>query len=481
MAQASVQAIILAAGKSRRFKTDTSKLVYPLCGQKLILYPIKLLSSLAIPTTVIVGHQKELVTAAVQSLNAQTITNRTIDFIEQKEQKGTGHALAITQELWHADHILVMNGDMPLVDQQLIQEIIDKHVRTNATVTFVTAYQPDPTMGGYGRVIREGTSIKIVEARDCSQELRAESLINAGIYLFKREFLQKTCPTLTFHENSQEFYLTDLIAQANLQQQPLQTITVPFDSIRGVNTLKELWICDHIKRSELISSWMEQGVQFTAPQTISVDLGVSLGAGTTVGTSVRLAGATAIGNHCSIGDGCHIENSTIADNVIIHPHSIIKNATINAHAAVGPFAHVKERSTIGEHAVIGNFVEVVRSCVGEKTKIKHLSYIGDAVIGNRVNVGAGTVICNYDGHAKHQTIIKNDVFIGSNNSLIAPLTIGQGAMTAAGSTITDNVPEDALAIARARQVTKEGYAALKRGQHAFVGAQRDKSTIHENS
>lgn len=481
MAQTSVQALVLAAGRSRRFTTDTSKLIYPICGQPMISYPVTLLNTLSIPTTVIVGHQKELVTKAVTALKLHTV-----DFIEQQEQKGTGHALALTKELWHADHIIVMNGDMPLVNQALLKELIEKHLTTNATVTFVTAYQPDPTLGGYGRVVCEHNLIKIIEAKDWtaqgySEKLRSESLINAGIYLFKRAFLEKACPQLALHENSQEFYLTDLIALANTTQESIQTVTAPFDNVRGVNTLKELWVCEHIKRSEKICSLMGDGVRFTAPQTITLDLGVTVGKGTTIGTAVHLAGTTTIGQNCSIGDGCHIENSTIADNVTVHSNSIIKNAKISPFAAIGPFAHVKERSTIGEYAVIGNFVEVVRSCVGEKTKIKHLSYIGDAVIGNRVNVGAGTIICNYDGHAKHQTIIKDDVFIGSNNSLIAPLTIAQHAMTAAGSTITEDVPEDALAIARARQVTKEGYAAIKRGQHAFVGAQRDKSTIHENS
>ncbi len=456
MAHPTLQAIILAAGKSSRFKTAQSKLTFTLCGQALIAYPVHLLASAQIPTTLVVGHQKEEVITALGNYQ------KTIAIIEQKEQRGTGHAVACTRESWQSSEILVMNGDMPLVQPETISQLVEQHRRRGAAVSFVTAHHPDPSSGAYGRVITENGSVKIVEARDFTGDVTQNCCINAGIYLFDRIFLEKELTRLEPATTSNELYLTDLIGAASKQGLVVTTLEAPFDSVRGINTLKELWTAEHIKRSELIEKFMEQGVSFAAPHTVHIDHDVTIGANTNIGAGVHLTKGAKIGTGCSIGAFSHIEQSVIADYVTIKSHTIVMQSVIGMHSTVGPFAHLRNQTTIGTQSVIGNFVELSKSSVAQQTKIKHLSYIGNAQVGSHVNVGAGTIVCNYDGFTKHQTVIKDQASIGSLNSLVAPVTIHERALTAAGSTITEDVPADALAIARARQTNKEGYAAYRR-------------------
>ena len=262
------------------------------------------------------------------------------------------------------------------------------------------------------------------------------------ISLFKRSFSKAAFNLRYQHITAQEFYITDLIAYASKANLPVETISAPFDTIRGINTLQELWAAEHIKRSEIVSMWMNYGVHFTAP--IIVDLDVTIGKGTHIDAGVHITKGSRIGEHCHIEAYTHIEQSVLADNVVVKPHSLIKHSTIESNAQIGPFAHIRNQSVIGSESYIGNFVEVSKSTIASHTKIKHLSYIGNATIGSHVNIGAGTIICNYDGFKKHHTHIEDNVLIGSNNSLIAPVTIGKNAITAAGSTITDNVAQDAL-------------------------------------
>jgi len=477
MAQSVFQAFVLAAGKSSRFKTDTTKLAYTICGQEMIMYPLSMLTNLKIPTALIVGYQKEVL---------QKITEKHklshIPCIHQEQQLGTGHAVAITQSHWNAQNIIIMNGDMPLLKQETIEALLQKHVTTAATITFLTSHNVDPTITGYGRVINEKKHISIVEARDFTGDPTSNCCINAGVYIFKREFLQQYVTKLTPHNNAQELYITDLIALASKQGLIVETVSAPFDEIRGINTLKELWAAEHIKRSELITTWMERGVHFTAAQTTHIDLNVTIGANTTIGAGVHLKNGTHIGEYCNIDAYSIIENSTLAPHATIKPHSIIKDSYIQGYAQIGPFAHIRNKSIVGEQTIIGNFVELSDSTIGTKTKIKHLSYIGNAKIGSHVNIGAGTIVCNYNGVTKNTTIIEDHAFIGSNNSLVAPVTIAERAITAAGSTITDNVPADALAIARTRQVNKDGYARHIRNPIPFVAATKtNKSSLHDES
>lgn len=454
MVTTSIQGIILAAGKSSRFKTSNTKLGYTLCGQEIVVYPVKLLYALALPTTIVIGYQKEKVKQAIEQAGIPGL-----NFIEQNEQKGTAHAVLCTQKNWCAENILIMSGDTPLVTEENIQALIKKHTDTNADITFITAHNTDPSLITYDRIIKNGDKLTVVDGRSYEGDVTVDCCINAGIYLIKREFLETTLPLLQSHSDS-EIYLTDLITYASENNKKIETVALPFDQIRGVNTLKELWAAEHIKRSELIADWMDKGVHFSAAQNVYLDLNVTIGTGSFIGAGVLLLEGTKIGENCMIDAFSVISNSSIADNVTVAPHSVITDSEIKSHAQVGPFAHIRNKSVINEHAAIGNFVEVTKTTVGNNSKAKHLSYLGNGVVGSHVNIGAGTIFCNYNGFTKETTTIKDRAYIGSNNALIAPVVIGEGAITGAGSVITRDVPADTLALGRATQVNKDGYAKV---------------------
>lgn len=452
MKKHNIQAIILAAGKSSRFNTGSTKLSFTLCGQEMIAYPAKLLARMNIPMTFVVGFQKDAV--------KEIIKNHAIpktSFVEQEKQQGTGHALLCSHNEWCAENILVLNGDVPLITQEIIEELIAAHTKNHATVSFITTLSSDIAAIGLGRVIQQTDHLEILEARHCSEEQLEQYPLNAGIYLFNRSFLEAVLPTLPANEKSGEIYITDLIKNASDKKLTVITTRAPFDNVRGVNTLKELWAAEHIKRSEILTHWMEKGVRFAAALNVCIDLDVEIGAGTFIGTGAVLTKGTRIGSHCIINAFSFISNTVIHDGVDIKPHSAICDSTIHKGSQVGPFAHLN-KCIIEESVIIGNFVEVKRSNMGSKSKAKHLSYVGDATVGKGVNIGAGAITCNYNGVEKHETVIKDGALIGSNCSLIAPVTVGYKAITAAGSVITHDVPDNAVAFARARQENKPDYA-----------------------
>jgi bifunctional UDP-N-acetylglucosamine pyrophosphorylase / glucosamine-1-phosphate N-acetyltransferase len=459
-----LQAVVLAAGKSSRFRTSTTKLIFSICGQELVVYPLAVLTTFSMPICVVVGYQQERVRASIAKARFPSIS-----FVEQQEPRGTGHALLCTKSHWSRDHILVINGDMPLITKDIIQNLINTHITSHATITFVVAKASDITQG-YGRVIRENATIK--EIREAKELLPDDSHrypdLNAGIYLFERTFLEEHLDKLSSHTIAHEIYITDLIKRASDQGKRLQTIEAPFTTIQGINTLKELHAVEQSKRTELIISWMERGVYFAAPDHTYIDINVSIGPGTSIGAGVHLLNGTSLGSNCHIGPFAIIDNSILHDHVTVLPHCVINDAELHTQATIGPFAHLRNKTSIGTQSTIGNFVEVTKSTIGTQSKAKHLSYLGNAEIGSHVNIGAGTITCNYDGFAKHTTTIHNNAHIGSNNSLVAPVTIGQDALTAAGSVITENVPEEALAIARTRQVNKEGYVQRKKQRIAAL-------------
>lgn len=465
----SIQAIILAAGRSRRFNTATSKLRSTLCGQEMVLYPLQACEQLAIPQVCVIGHQREEIKQLIQDRGFRSAT-----FVEQLSQKGTGHALVCTQPVWCGETLLVMNGDMPLITKTLLQELIAHHAKQQAAVTFATALAPDG--GAYGRVVTSPHGYAIIEARDCTEQQLRESHINAGIYLFQRSFLDAHLHQLAPHDSG-EYYITDLIALATNNNLRVSTYCVPFDLVRGVNTLEEHAQAESIKRKQIISYWMNHGVQFMLPETVHVDGSVSIGAETSIGAGVIITNDSHIGAGCTIESYSIIQDSTIHDHVTVKSHSVISESEIHQQAVVGPYAHIRNKSTINAHAVVGNFVEVNKTTLGQHSKAKHLTYLGMATIGTHTNIGAGTITCNYDGFAKHDTVIQDNVFIGSNSALIAPVTIGNEAMVAAGSIITENVPSQGFAIARERQVTKLNYAPklrekLQKPTQSFTAAHK---------
>jgi len=446
-----IKAVILAAGRSTRFKTKKSKLVHTICGRPMLMYPVRALEALGIPMTVVLGHQADEIKNVVDGEGVKNIS-----YVVQKEQLGTGNAVACAMESFGgAEDILIMNGDMPLIIKELIQELIDEHKKNNSVLTFVSAMVLDPS--SYGRVWVKDGKYRIIEAKDCTLDDSEISKINVGIYIVKREWLEKNIQSLS-KSASGEYYLTDLVMMASEQNAKIGDISVPFDYVRGVNNLQELWNAEQIKRSEFIKYWMSQGVRFEMAQSIHVDINVKIGAGSFIGTGVHLLGNTEIGEECFVGAFSIVENAKIGDNTIIHSHSVIQDSLIGENVHVGPFARLRNHVAVGNNVQIGNFVEIKNAEIGENSKAKHLTYLGDVKIGKDVNVGAGTVTCNYDGLNKFKTEIEDDAFVGSNNTLIAPLKIGKGAYTAGGSTITSDVPAGSLAIGRARQEVKQEYA-----------------------
>ena len=473
MAFTNVQAVILAAGKSSRLKTGKTKLVEKICGREMILYPTTLLHKLEIPITLVVGFQKELIEETIKKQLSTGIT-----FVEQKEQLGTGHALACSQALWDAEHILVMNGDMPLVTAEIIEQLYIQHMGKNAAFSFVTAHNCEPTSAGYGRVVESEQSIQIIEAKEFTGDLSENCCINAGIYLIKRSFLEQHLEKLQKSSITGEWYITDLVKLASDNKHEVATFSASFDRIRGVNTFKELWAVEQVQKAEIIKYWMDHGVRFSIAQNVHIDQDVTIEAGSSIDSGVQLHGSTKIGKNCTIGAFSLITDTIIGDDSIIYSHTVINNSILGSAVKVGPFAHVHEKSHLEDKAVIGNFVEVKRSTIGSHSKAKHLTYLGDSSVGNNVNIGAGTITCNYDGVAKHTTTIEDNVFVGSNNTIVAPVTIKKNAFTAAGSTITEDVPADALAIARQRQTNKLDYAKkLKRQDESSLDTKDDNSSF----
>lgn len=445
------QAIVLAAGKATRFKTKKTKLLFNICGRSMILYPLKALEALEIPMTIVLGYQADVVR---QEIERAEIPN--VDFVIQEQQLGTGHAIACTKAVWKQENILIMYGDTPLIPQELIHSLIAQHQEHKAAITFCTTMVMDPT--GYGRILEKDGKLEIIEEKNCTDDQRAINRINVGIYVVDKKFLSSNINNLQKNPETGEIYLVDLVKMACDQNLPVNTYQVPFDDVRGVNTLQELWSVEQIKRSEFIKHWMARGVRFELAQSIHIDIDVEIAAGTFIGTGVHLLGKTSIGEECTVGAFSILENTRLGDNVIIYSHSVIQDSVIGNEVHIGPFTRIREYTVIGNDVQIGNFVEIKKTHIGDHTKTKHLTYLGDAEIGESVNIGAGTIICNFNGFQKSKTIIEDNAFIGSNNTLIAPLTVGKGAYTAGGSTITKDVPAQGLAIGRSKQENKLDYA-----------------------
>jgi len=442
------RAIVLAAGRSTRFKRKQSKLLTHICGQPMVLFCLKRLKKLNIPTTLVLGYQADEIKSKISN---HGITN--IDYVEQKEQLGTGHAVLCTKDTWDSDTILILNGDMPLFSSEQIEKLLQKHTASNSTISFFSTYVFNPE--GYGRIVERDGILNIVEEKNCTEDEKSVTKVNAGVYAIKKSFLLEALDKIQKDKTSGEFYLVALAAK---QGEKIQIIPAPFDDVRGVNTLQELWAVEQVQRSRLIEYWMDRGVRFELAQNIHIDIDAKIGEGSFIGTGVHLLGNTEIGEDCFISAFTILENTTVGNGSLIRSHSVIQDSAIGKDTQIGPFARLRNGVVIKDNVTVGNFVEMKKSTVGDNSKIKHLSYVGDAKVGNKVNIGAGTITCNYDGINKHQTVLKDGVFIGSNSTLVAPVTIGENAYTAAGSTINKDVGSGDLAIARSRQENKKGYA-----------------------
>lgn len=456
MIKHSLEAIVLAAGSSRRFGTNQTKQLSIICGQPMVIFSLKVLQELNVSSALIIGPQSEDIRREVVNHKLENIA-----YFLQQEPLGTAHAVSCAKHWWTKDYVLVLSADVPLITASLIEKMFAQHITSGATVSFLTSYVLEPH--GFGRVIEGDGRVSIIEDRECSDAQRGVNRVNVGIYLINRSFLSQHIDDVLSHKKEREVSITEIIKRATAQGKHVEAITVPYDSVRGVNTIEDLWVVQQIKRSDIIRYWMSRGVRFELAQNIHIDMSVSIGEGSFIGTGVHLIGKTKIGRNCRVNAFSIIETTELGDGSTVHSHSVIQHSIIGKNVHVGPFARLHSHVQVDDNAIVGNFVEVKNSSIGESTKIKHLAYVGDAFIGKASNIGAGTIICNYDGARKHHTHIGNNVFIGSNNTLVAPLKIGDGAFTAAGSTITDHVNEQAFAIARARQEIKEGYAERLRG------------------
>jgi bifunctional UDP-N-acetylglucosamine pyrophosphorylase/glucosamine-1-phosphate N-acetyltransferase len=346
-----IEAVVLAAGKSSRFNTEQSKLVTKICGQEMILYITKLLNKLNIPTTLIVGYQKEKIQEIILEHH-----DLDIKFVEQLHQLGTGHAVKTVLPYLSKDHVLVLNGDIPSIDQNIIDRLTTIHLENNASLSFVGAYNFDPNIKGYGTIHKDEHSIKIVEAKELKNQTETSEipLLNAGIYLFEKNFLIDSISKLEKSSITGEIYITDLVAIANKLNKKIELVEAPFDKIRGVNTLQELWMVEQIIKAELIRNFMDQGVRFASGQNVSLDIDVSIGAGSFIGNGVELLSGAKIGKNSSINAYSIIKNSTLEDNVTIESHSIVENSTILANSQIGPFVHISSNlkpKNIGKYAI----------------------------------------------------------------------------------------------------------------------------------
>lgn len=442
--------VILAAGLGTRMRSKRAKVLHRAGGLALVEQVVAAARTLAPYGRIVVvtGHQADLVEALLQPLG--------IGFARQQEQRGTGHALASCRDVVPHDGLLtVLYGDTPLLTEATLERLRDTQTDSGAAATLITTTLDEPT--GYGRILLNGSGdvTAIVEENACTPEQRKIKHINSGIYCFQSELLWKHIGEIEPNAASGELYLTDMaeiLARHGHAVRPMHVADAT--ELLGINTRVELAHADHILRDRKNEELMLAGVTIERPETVTIDAHVQAGTDTIVEPFARLLGATNIGEDCLIGAGSILENAILGDGVQVAPYTLIKDSRVDAAAQVGPFARLRKDAHVGRDARVGNFVELKKTHLGAGAKSQHLAYLGDAEIGERTNIGAGTITCNYDGEKKHRTTIGANAFVGSNSTLVAPIEIGEGSYIGGGSVITDAVPANALALGRARQVVK---------------------------
>jgi len=455
----SVHIVVLAAGKGTRMRSATPKVLHRLSGLPLIDHVLRAASTLSpASTVVVVGHEADLVRAHLSTAWPGVRT------VLQEPQLGTGHALLMVEPVLagQSGTVVLLSGDVPLLSPASLGALVARHRDNGAAATVVTAMVERPF--GYGRILRTGGDIaRIVEERDASPAEREIKEINAGIYVFELEPLFDALRSIGAENAQQEYYLPDLVSIYRRQRRVVATWTISNAAeIRGINSRSELAEVGRIMRQQKHEELMAAGVTLVDPATTYIDVDVQVGADTVIHPGVHLQGSTRIGTACEIHAGSRLVNADLGDRVTILDHCVITNSTVDSECSVGPFAHLRPDAVLGQGARVGNFVELKKTTLGPGAKANHLAYLGDTVVGENTNVGAGTITCNYDGAKKHPTVIGRGAFVGSNSTLVAPITIGDGAYVAAGSAVTEDVPSDALAIGRSRQENKPEWAARRR-------------------
>jgi len=450
--------VLLAAGKGTRMKSAIPKVLHAACGLPLIEHVLRAAAPLSPETVVVVvGHEAELVTARLASRSSTT-------FAVQEPQLGTGHALLQAEPALSGKcgTVVVLSGDVPLLRPETLDRLVQTHLAQRAAATVLTATVTDPT--GYGRIVRtDGRIAAIVEHRDASPDVRAITEVNSAIYAFDLAPLFESLRGIGSANAQGEYYLPDLVRMYRERGLPVETVLLDDPTeVMGVNTRRELAYVAARLRDRKNDELMAAGVTIIDPDTTWIEPDVTVGPDTILHPGVYLQGRTTVGGACELHSNVRVVDSVIDDDVFVNSFCLIEASRVRAGATLGPFAHLRPQSDVGEQAHVGNFVELKKTVLGRGAKANHLAYLGDAVIGEKVNIGAGTITCNYDGVNKHQTVIGDGAFIGSDSQLIAPVTVGAGAYVAAGSSITQDVPAGALGIARGTQVNKDGWVAKRK-------------------
>lgn len=452
MSTQNIAAVILAAGKGTRMKSSCPKVLHHLAGVPLAAYPIHLANKLSCsPTVVVVGHQSEQV--------KEQFSGQHIVFVAQEQQLGTGHALQMTQNALSAfsGTLLLLCGDVPLLQLETLEKLISEHTQAGATVSVLTTNMNNPT--GYGRIVRHGNNVeRIVEDKDATAQEKTICEVNTGIYAFEAPLAFELLQQIGNSNAQGEYYLTDIIALASERGHKVcaSMLDNP-DEAMGINDRVQLSQAATILRSRINYGHMLAGVTLIDPDNTYIDSTVTIGQDTTIYPGAHLRGDTRIGNNCTIETAVVIDSCSIADHSLIKAGSALEESTLGEHSTIGPMAHLRPGTVLHGHNKIGNFVETKKAVIGLHSQASHLTYIGDADLGQNVNLGCGTITCNYDGINKHKTVIEDGVFVGSDTQLIAPVTIGRNSLIGAGSTITKDVPGDALALSRTTQKIIPGW------------------------
>lgn len=459
MADTDIHIVVLAAGQGTRMKSELAKVLHEAAGRSLLNHVLAAAGSIGPSTvTIVVGHKAESVQRSVAGRDERLCC------VVQSPQRGTAHALRQTEPVLAGREgtVVLLSGDVPLLTGETLRKLVRKHQDAQAAATVVTAIVERPY--GYGRIIRSrGKIARIIEERDASPAQRQIQEINSGIYAFDAAPLFDALRGIAASNAQGEYYLTDVVAIYRRRRLTVETLVVDDPrEVRGVNNRSELAEVSAIMRQKKNEELMAAGVTIVDPATTYVDADVVIGPDTVIHPGVVIQGHSRIGAACEIHAYVRISDSELADKVTVLNFCVISGARVAKGAAIGPFAHLRPATEVGEGAKVGNFVELKKTSLGAGSKASHLAYLGDATIGANVNVGAGTITCNYDGERKHETFIEDNAFIGSDSQLIAPVRVGRGAYVGAGSSITRDVPPDALGIARGRQENVEGWAARKK-------------------
>ena len=454
-----ISAIILAAGFGKRMKSKRAKVLHPIAGRPMVTYLVERSRELGIhKIVVVIGHQAPQIKEILAPYN--------LEVVYQERPRGTGDAVLQTKETLARAHgpVLVLNGDAPLITAPTLRRLIKTHEADQAILTLLTAVIDRPA--GYGRVVRSKNSRirRVVEEKDATSSEKSVREINTGFYIVDKDYLFKSVKTLKANNRQGEYYLTDIIGMAIHQRMRVSVVRLDegTEEVLGINSRMDLASAEKIMRKRILLQHLRNGVTLMDPDTTWIDAGVMIGSDTVIYPQVQIEGHSQIGQDCVIRSYIRITDCRIGSGVVINDSCVLTQSILEEGATIGPFAHLRPGTALRKGSRIGNFVEAKKTELGEGSKANHLSYLGDAIIGKHVNIGAGTITCNYDGVQKHPTVIEDDVFVGSDVQLVAPVRIEQGAVIGAGSTITKDVPPFSLAISRNPQVNKPGWVKTKK-------------------